>query len=121
MRSLFLSTAAIALAFALPVAAQAAPNATKPSHMQQVTRQTIAADLKKAGFTDVQVKPVAFVARATDKNGHPVLMAFRPHSFEAVTQLSDSGSAAKNGANDNSSNNPPAKNMNDNTGNTTTK
>jgi len=103
VRTTLLAVAAAALT--LPIAAQAAPNAAKPAQSTTVTRQAIATDLKKAGFTDVQVRPVAFVARAKDKNGHLVLMAFRPHSFEAVTQLKTTDSAAGADTQQNSQNN----------------
>jgi hypothetical protein len=105
VRSSFFTIAAAALAVALPVAVQAAPNTATPMHRQHVTQHTIAADLQKAGFTNVDVRAVAFVARATDKNGRPVLMAFRPNSFTAVTQLSDSGANAKSGTNNPQDNN----------------
>ncbi len=122
MRSALFSASAIAVALALPIAAQAAPNPSSaadapsttspattapsatttpdsspsPSKMSthgRLDRNVIRADLKKAGFTNIRVMPVAFVARATDKQGHPVLMAFRPHSFEAVTELKSASSS----------------------------
>jgi len=111
VRTTLLAVAAVALT--LPIAAQAAPNTAKPAQLKTVTRQAIATDLKKAGFTDVQVRPVAFVARAKDKNGHLVLMAFRPHSFEAVTQLKTTDSAAGNSAD-------TQQNSQNNTGNNAT-
>ena len=110
MRATTLAVAIVALA--LPITAQAAPNTAKPAQSKNVTRQTITADLKKAGFTNIQVQPVAFIARATDKNGHPVLMAFRPHSFEAVTELG--GSGTQNGTGSMSGSKAPGKNMNNN-------
>lgn len=97
MRSTLLAAAAVALA--LPIAAHAAPNAVRPTRSTHVTGKAISADLKKAGFTNIQVKPVAFVARAKDKDGRMVLMAFRPHSFEAVTQLKANGPNTDNGNN----------------------
>jgi hypothetical protein len=105
MRSFILAVAAVGLLAALPIGAQAAgANTGKALHVNQ---RTITADLKKAGFTNIQVHPVAFVARAIDKQGHPVLMAFRPHSFEAVTALTatPSGNTNNNGNNSNNSNN----------------
>lgn len=113
MRSTLLAAAAIALA--LPIAAQAAPNVAQPRQTTHVTGKAISADLKKAGFTDIQVKPVAFVAKAKDKDGRLVLMAFRPHSFEAVTQLRTNGSSTDNSANGQTN----GQNNNQNSGNRT--
>jgi hypothetical protein len=62
----------------------------------------IRAHLRRAGFSNIQVRPTAFVASATDRHGRPVLMAFRPHSFQAITLSnagrSRSGSTTQNGA-----------------------
>lgn len=129
MRSTLLAVAAAALALpiaaqAAPSAAQAAPSAAQPeanatqaepnvapsSRSRRVTGQTLAAGLKKAGFTNIQVRPVSFVARATDKNGRLVLMAFRPHSFTAVTQLRATNPASNNGTDN--QNNGQADNQN---------
>jgi len=61
----------------------------------------IRAQLRRAGFSNIRVRPTAFVASATDRHGRPVLMAFRPHSFQAITLMngrSRSGAAGQNGA-----------------------
>ena len=62
----------------------------------------IRAHLRRAGFSNIRVRPTAFVASATDRHGRPVLMAFRPHSFQAITLMnagrSRNGAAGQNGA-----------------------
>jgi len=104
MRALLLATAAIALALspaahAAPTTAKAAPHAAKAtSHAAKaapgktqtaeangLNEQTITEGLKRAGFTDIKVAPVVFLARAKDKDGHSVLMAFRPPSLGATS------------------------------------
>lgn len=126
MRSTLLAVAAVTLA--LPIAARAAPNTTQPMRSTHVTGHAIAADLKKSGFTNIQVRPVAFVARATDSKGRMVLMAFRPNSFTAVTQLRSTGPApnsgtnnAANGTNNQNSNQDNNQNNSQNNESNTTK
>jgi hypothetical protein len=122
VRSTLLAVAAVALA--LPIVARAAPNTAQPTQSRHVTGHAIAADLKRSGFTNIRVRPVAFVARATDSKGRMVLMAFRPNSFTAVTQLRSTGPASNSGTNnatngtDNQSNN---HNNNQNNESNTTK
>ncbi|HEU0215841.1 MAG TPA: hypothetical protein VFQ90_04215 [Stellaceae bacterium] len=62
----------------------------------------IRAHLRRAGFSNIRIRPTAFVASATDRHGRPVLMAFRPHSFQAITLTnagrSRSSAAGQNGA-----------------------
>jgi len=91
-----------------------APGAAASNNAPRSNRQArnvIRSSLERAGFTNISVRPMAFVARATDRNGHLVLMAFRPHSFHAVTLLSrrnpngTSGNGNPNGTSGNESNN----------------
>ena len=60
----------------------------------------MAAQLAKAGFTDLQVMPNSILVRAKDKAGNPVAMVLDPHSMtEVVTLDPHAGSAAAgNGA-----------------------
>lgn len=111
MRSTLLAVAAVALT--LPIAARAAPNTAQPMRSTHVTGHAIAADLKRSGFTNIRVRPVAFVARATDSKGRMVLMAFRPNSFTAVTQLRSTGPASNSGTN-NATNGTDNQNTNQN-------
>ena len=53
------------------------------------------ANLRKAGFTNLQIMPNSILVRATDKDGHPVAMLLHPGSMtEVVTLDPHSGSAA---------------------------
>lgn len=82
-----------------------APGATASNNAprsHRMARNVIRSRLERAGFTNIRVRPTAFVARATDRNGHLVLMAFRPHSFHAVTLL---GRRNPHGMSGNESNN----------------
>ena len=94
MRALLPAAAVIALALPLaahaapattkatPHAAKAAPNKPQTEEASGLNERTITEGLKKAGFTNIKVAPIVFIARATDKDGHAVLMAFRPHALE---------------------------------------
>ena len=57
----------------------------------------IRSELERAGFTNINVSPTAFVARATDQNGHVVLMTFQPDSFHAVTLPGNPNGTSGNG------------------------
>ena len=97
MRVLWPAAAAIALALPLgahaapptakatPHATKAAPNKSQPADASGLNERTITEGLKKAGYTDIKVAPIVFIARAIDKKGHTVLLAFRPHSLDAAT------------------------------------
>lgn len=139
MRSSLFAAVGIAAAVALPLGAQAEPNAptinptgnatgtTNPDNManpnstnnaanqsntggtasnnepnsNEHASNVIRSELERAGFTNINVSPTAFVARATDRNGHLVLMTFQPDSFHAVTMPSNpngtSGDSNSNG------------------------
>lgn len=98
-----LAATGLALAFALPAAAQQStppqsPSSPATSSGQQQSgmtgpsgtsiRQHIKQGLEKDGFTNVQVMPAAFLAQAKDKQGHPVLMMINPDSVSVITDLS---------------------------------
>lgn len=112
MRTFHLVTSAL-LGFGWPtiVAAQGAPpppapaSATQPSGRteQPKTKQQdatalstdMAATLRKAGFTDLQIMPNSVFVRGKDKAGHPVAMVLNPGSMtEMVTLDPHSGSSA---------------------------
>lgn len=106
-----LTAAGVALAFALPAAAQqtAQPNQSHNSSASQGQqqagssgmniRQTIIQDLEKAGYKNVQVAPASFVAQATDKQGQPVMMVINPDSVTTITPLGGSGQQASSQSN----------------------
>ena len=50
-------------------------------------RQTITADLKQAGFTDITMAPESFLIQAKDKEGHPVTMMMKPNSMTETVDL----------------------------------
>lgn len=106
MVSKFLATAGLALAFALPAAAQSTQSPSHPSSSstspgQQSSsaggqnavaiQQHMKQDLEHAGFTNVQVMPESFLVRAHDKQGRPVMMVVNPDSVTAITQVSGAG------------------------------
>ena len=106
MVSKILTTAGLAMAFALPAAAQStqppshsSPASTSPGQQSNSTggqdaataQQHVKQDLEQAGFTSVQVMPESFLVRAHDKQGRPVMMVINPDSITAVTQVSESG------------------------------
>ena len=52
-------------------------------------RRQMKADLEKAGFTDVTLRPDSFLVQAKDKSGNPVTMMITPNS---LTEVVDQGS-----------------------------
>jgi hypothetical protein len=59
-----------------------APNAPAQTHLSQRLRS----DLAKAGFTDITIMPSAFLVRAKDSQGNPVMMVINPDSLTEVTE-----------------------------------
>lgn len=79
---------------------QAAPKAApQPAGAGPTRDQALSADmerqLRKAGFTDLEILPNSILVRARDKAGNPVAMVLNPHSMtEMVTLDPHSGPAA---------------------------
>ena len=67
--------------------ATTAPGTSSPAAKESV-RQQMMTDMRKAGFTDVLVRPDSFLVQAKDKNGNPVTILIDPHS---VTELVGTG------------------------------
>ncbi len=65
---------------ATTVPATAAPAAASKESLRQQTM----ADMQKAGFTDVRVRPDSFLVQAKDKNGTPVTMLIDPDSVTEI-------------------------------------
>ncbi len=65
---------------ATTVPATAAPAAASKESLRQQTM----ADMQKAGFTDVRVRPDSFLVQAKDKNGTPVTMLI---DSDSVTEI----------------------------------
>lgn len=60
-------------------------------------RQQMMADLQKAGFTNVNVRPDSFLVQAKDKSGTPVTMLIDPNSVTEVLAMNGPGNAMGNG------------------------
>lgn len=107
MRSRFLAVAGVGMALAFPAAAQTGTpsspsvSTSKPSGTADpnsaAMQQKMTSDLKQAGFTDIKVMPESFLIRATNKDGHPVMMIINPDSFTEITQIG-SGTTEKSGS-----------------------
>jgi hypothetical protein len=61
-------------------------------------RQQLAANLTKAGFTDVKIVPEAFLVQATNKSGDPVMMFISPDSMTVFTAEDAKGKDARTAA-----------------------
>ena len=48
-------------------------------------QQTLADNLKKAGYTDVKIWPDAFIVEAKNKSGAPTMMFLTPNSMTVFT------------------------------------
>jgi hypothetical protein len=53
---------------------QGAPSTVQTPHLSQRLQN----DLAKAGFTDIIIMPAAFLVRAKDSQGNPVMMVINP-------------------------------------------
>ncbi len=98
-----LCLAVLLLPSAPAFAADVAPGAPAPQPAQAAADKAhdgalsadMAASLRKAGFTDLQVMPNSILVRGKDKSGNPVAMVLNPSSMtEVVTLDPHSGSAA---------------------------
>jgi hypothetical protein len=97
MRPLLLAgTAALAVAVA-GSAVWAASNDTGQAS-RQTLKSSLTEMLQKSGYTDIRVAPAAFVVRAKDQNGNPVVMSISPDEFAEVSVTgATTGNAAMNG------------------------
>ena len=107
MRTILLASAAV-LALSQVAVAQNSNNNQSPNSATQTppTQQHLGADLKnmlqKSGYTDIRLAPTAFMVRAKDADGNPVMMSISPDSFTEVTDVSPTngsttGAATTNG------------------------
>lgn len=108
MRTLILTSAALALAVATSVFAAtdtaAGPSMNQPGMTGSTSngtemnspasapgsaalQQKIHSELSQAGFTDIHVMARSFLVRAKDSSGNPVMMVINPDSVTAVTQM----------------------------------
>jgi len=124
MRSILLTGAALMV---LSQAAMAqSPNSTQPNTAQpgamqnnatnnangapgRHLRANLQSQLEKAGYKDIHVAPTAFMVRARDSDGNPVVMTISPDSFTEVTAVNDASNnneSSTTGVNGNSSSSP---------------
>ena len=104
--TLIASVAAAGLCMAPALAQSTSPGsaqnqqATHQDTTQQMSSigQTLKQDLEKAGFKDVQVAPEAFIVRARNSSGQPVLMRVGPDSMTEVTTIPNQAGAQPNAA-----------------------
>lgn len=119
MRTLILTSAALALAVAAPAfaAADTTAPAMNPSGVTGSTngsaqmnnpaselgtaalRGKIHGELSQAGFTDIHVMPQSFLVRAKDSSGNPVMMVINPDSVTSITRMGgpSANQSAQNG------------------------
>jgi sporulation protein YlmC with PRC-barrel domain len=95
MRAILLATTAV---IALVSAAWAASDngALNSGQKGNKTRQELTQMLQKSGYTDIRVAPTAFMIRAKDTDGNPVVMSISPDSFAEMTAVNDSSSQQEN-------------------------
>lgn len=107
MRAILLATTA---ALALSPFAWAASNSSSNSNGQtnSKVRQELTQMLQKSGFTDIRVAPTAFMVRAKDQDGNPVVMSISPDQFAEMTA---SGNAVR--SDDNAATNTAGSNSSD--------
>jgi sporulation protein YlmC with PRC-barrel domain len=94
MRAIFLATTAAML---LSSAAWAASdNGASTANQNQVrVRQQLTQMLQKSGYTDIRVAPTAFMVRAKDQDGNPVVMSISPDHFAEMTAVNDTTQGGK--------------------------
>jgi hypothetical protein len=58
-------------------------------------RQQLSDNLKKAGYTDVKMRPDAYIVEAKNKSGEPVMMFLSPDSMTIFTAIDPKGAETK--------------------------
>jgi GrpB-like predicted nucleotidyltransferase (UPF0157 family) len=66
----------------------------KPSGNQDIQHQ-LSVNLTEAGYTNVKIKPEAFIVEATNKSGEPVMMFLSPDSLTVFTAVDAKGQDAR--------------------------
>jgi hypothetical protein len=74
------------------VSPSSAPATTTDRGM--TVRQTLVANLTKAGFTDVKIRPEAYIVEAVNEAGQPVRMFISPDSMTVFTAVNAQGEDA---------------------------
>ena len=71
-------------------------NSQAQAQHPQNLRQEVQTNLQSAGFTDIKIMPEAFLVRAKDKSGNPVMMVINPDSITAVTEVEHQNGGGQN-------------------------
>ena len=58
--------------------------------------QKLRADLDKAGYTDIIIRPSSFFVQAKNSEGNPVTMMISPDSVTALTEATQRSESASN-------------------------
>jgi hypothetical protein len=66
--------------------------------------QKLRADLVKAGYTDISIRPSSFFIQAKNSEGNPVTMMISPDSVTALTEATQRSNSASNSQHMGSSN-----------------
>jgi hypothetical protein len=77
----------------IPVDKSVTAPAAKPSGGEDIQHQ-LSANLTGAGYTNVKIRPDAFIVEATNKSGEPVMMFLSPDSMTVFTAVDAKGQDA---------------------------
>jgi sporulation protein YlmC with PRC-barrel domain len=72
-----------------------ASTANSSGQKNESVRQHIQDSLQKAGFTDIEIRPEAFLIDAKDKSGNPVAISVTPNSIDEVSYQDTTGSTQR--------------------------
>ncbi len=89
----FLSTAAMAQTTSQNAAQTTPPTAAAAAQSNTNLRAQMKADMEKAGFTNVTIRPDSFLVQAKDKSGNPVTMMIDPDSVTEIVADDSTGAA----------------------------
>lgn len=89
-------------AFAQNQTSNSPPSANSGKNL--AAAQKIQQDLKKAGFTDVNVVAESFVVQAKSKDGDPVVMTIGPHGMSVFESMNGANSSSTTGSTASSAN-----------------
>ena len=91
-----LSTGAMAQTTPVATPPVTAVAATGTPAAKESVRQQMMADMQKAGFTDVRVRPDSFLVQAKDKTGTPLTMLIDPDSVTEIVNVGGTPAGASN-------------------------
>lgn len=79
-----------------PSSTDANANTTATSAGNMHIAQKLRADLDKAGYTDITIRPSSFFVQAKNSEGNPVTMMISPDSVTALTEATQRSESASN-------------------------